>query len=64
MISAMLEAMMQPNIIGANIWIDDVVSIIMTTKENVILNIPVSIAAAETRIGTSALKKSSSVTNS
>ena len=64
MISAMLEATMQPNIIGAKICIDEVVSIIMTTRENVILNIPVSMAAADTRIGTSALKKSSSVTNS
>ena len=55
---------MHPNIIGAKIWIEDVVSIIITTKENVILNIPVSIAAADTRIGTSACKKSSSVISS
>ena len=62
--SAIFEAMMQPNIIGAKMWMDEVVSIIITTRENVILNIPVSIAAADTRIGTSALKKSSSVTSS
>ena len=35
-------------------WIEDVVSIIITTREKVILNYAVSIAAAETRIGTSA----------
>ena len=60
----MLDEIMHPNIIGANIWIEEVVSIIITTKENVILNIPVSIAAADTRIGISAYKKSSSVISS
>ena len=60
----MLDEIMHPNIMGAKIWIEEVVSIIITTKENVILNMPVSIAAAETRIGTSACKKSSSVISS
>ena len=62
--SAMLDEIMHPNIMGAKIWIEEVVSIIITTKENVILNIPVSIAAADTRIGISACKKSSSVISS
>ena len=56
--------MMHPNIMGAKIWMDEVVSIIITTNENVILNIPVSMAAAATKIGTSARKKSSSVISS
>ena len=47
---------MQPNIIGAKMWIEEVVSIMITTSENVILNWAVNIAAAETRIGTSANK--------
>ena len=55
---------MHPNIMGAKIWIEEVVSIIITTNEKVILNIPVSMAAAETKIGTSARKKSSSVISS
>ena len=62
--SATLDDTMQPNIIGAKMWIEDVVSIIITTSENVILNIEVSIAAAETKIVTSARTKSSWDTNS
>ena len=53
--SATFEETMQPNIIGANMWIEEVVSIIITTREKVIRNCAVNIAAADTRIGTSAI---------
>ena len=47
---------MHPNIMGAKMWIEPVVSIMITTREKVIRNWAVSIAAAATRMGTSAMR--------